>query len=89
MPFDGETYSRQLDFDRLKGQLDRVREAMRRWPRWWTIAELRQVAGGSEAGISARIRDLRKEKFGGHRIERKRNDAGLWWYRMVPDGRLF
>ena len=52
-------------------------------------AEHDVVAGGSEAGISARLRDLRKEKFGGYSIERKRSDEGLWWYRMERKGELF
>jgi len=40
-------------------------------------------AGGSEASVSARLRDLRKAKFGAHTIERQRVSAGLFRYRMV------
>jgi len=83
MPFDGETYSRELDGERLLTQLDRVREAMLRWPRWWTLSELQGVAGGSQAGISARVRDLRKKKFGKFRGGHRRREGGLWEYRIV------
>ena len=38
----------------------------------------------SEASASARIRDLRKEKFGAFTIEAQRaNEAGLWVYRLI------
>ena len=83
MPFDGETYRRDLDMGRLKTQLDRVYTCLRRDPRWWTLSELQAVCGGSEAGVSARVRDLRKDKFGGNEVERQRGDGGLWRYRMV------
>lgn len=83
MPFDGDTYKRELDCARLTGQLNRVREALSRWERWWTLSELQAVAGGSEAGISARVRDLRKPKFGNFIIEHKRCEDGLWRYMMI------
>jgi hypothetical protein len=37
----------------------------------------------SECGASARIRDQRKERFGGHKIV-KRPAGGAFEYRMVP-----
>jgi hypothetical protein len=38
----------------------------------------------TETGISARLRDLRKPKFGGYTVEiRRRSDGGLWEYRLV------
>jgi len=54
---------------------------------WYTLPGLRagcSVYGvpASEAGISARIRDLRKPKYGGHTIERRKNGS-LWEYRLV------
>jgi hypothetical protein len=55
---------------------------------WRTLEEIRSRVGGSEAAISARLRDLRKDKFGGHIVEsRRRGDGsrGLWEYRLVLD----
>lgn len=79
--FDGRTFSPAEDGERLTTQLERVRERMADG-RWWTIAELTAAVGGSEAGVSARIRDLKKARFGAFNIERERVEGGLWRYRM-------
>ncbi len=81
--FDGITYDPDLDHDRLKTLLGRVRELMSDGT-WRTLADIRQACGGSEAGVSARLRDLRKERFGKHRVERRRKTEGLWEYRVEP-----
>jgi len=48
--------------------------------------EIRErIGGGSEAGISARLRDFRKIKFGGHKVYRRRRgeaSKGLHEYRL-------
>lgn len=80
--FDGFTYSPKHDGERLGKQLLAVR-ALLSTGRWFTLAELAEQAGGSEAGCSARIRDLRKNRFGGHVIERRRRTQGTWEYRLV------
>lgn len=80
--FDGPDVQ-PADVVRLAGQLAKVRDAMSD-NAWWTIEQLQQKCGGSAAGISARIRDLRKLRFGGHDIERERvaGHDGLFRYRM-------
>jgi len=80
--FDGVTYEESLDRERLEGQLERVRKIMGD-RRWHTIPELAKRVGGSEAGVSARLRDLRKPKFGGHQVERERVAGGLFRYRVT------
>lgn len=83
--FGGDTFSAKLDGERLTGQFARVRALMADG-RWRTLAEIAEAAGGSEAGVSARLRDLRKERFGGHTVERRRRgepSAGLWEYRLL------
>lgn len=83
--FDGDTFTPELDEARLGRQLAGVLHALRRGG-WWTLAELAAVAGGSEAGCSARLRDLRKRRFGAHTVERRRRGkerAGLWEYRLT------
>jgi len=81
--FDGETYSRRLDHKRLTSQLDRVAHALKSGE-WRTLDYLVACAGGNTASISARIRDLRKTKFGAHTIERRRTlIPGAFEYRMV------
>jgi hypothetical protein len=83
--FDGATFDPARDGPRLAGQLARVYAAVK-GGRWWTLADLAAAAGGSEAGVSARLRDLRKPKFGGHRVERRRVGGGLWEYRVAGEG---
>lgn len=80
--FDGITYDPTLDEVRLSGQLERVR-ALLLGGAWYSLAHIAAVAGCSEAGASARVRDLRKTKWGGYTIERKRVDRGLHHYRLL------
>lgn len=81
LPFDGETYDHERDHDRLNAQLTRVYMVLRD-QRWHTLSELAQLTGDPTPSVSARLRDLRKEKFGGHIIHRQYVDRGLWQYRL-------
>ena len=86
-PFDGDTYDRGQDRDRLLTQLSRVRNTLlRNAGKWFMLEELSKIADASEASISARLRDLRKRKFGSYTIERRRvpGGNGLHEYRMPP-----
>jgi len=83
--FDGDSYEPEHDHARLVGQLERVATLMRDG-QWRTLAEIQHVAGGSEAGVSARLRDLRKRKCGSHVVERRRRGDpadGLFEYRVI------
>ncbi len=78
--FGGETYEPGLDYVRLTGQLGDVWEVLRDGGRY-TLAELAELSGHPEASCSARLRDFRKERFGGRDIRRERVGAsGLWTY---------
>lgn len=86
--FDGKTFDPAADTARLATTLVRVQGLMAdgRWRTLSEIAEALSMPPESVPGISARLRDLRKEKFGGHTIHRRaRGDkaAGLNEYRMV------
>ena len=50
------------DTERLCSQQLRVRALMTPG-RWWTLCDLAHAVGASEAGVSARIRDLRKHPY--------------------------
>jgi DNA-binding Lrp family transcriptional regulator len=53
---------------------------------WRTLAEIAEATGAPEASVSARLRDLRKRKFGGHVVARRpRGDRalGLFEYQLV------
>jgi hypothetical protein len=85
--FGGDTFDADRDFARLKTQLGRVFKLMSDG-RWRTLAEIQKECGGSEAACSARLRDLRKPKFGGHIVEHRCVKEGLWTYRLrtEPNG---
>jgi hypothetical protein len=53
---------------------------------WWDLEGLARAAGGTESGVSARVRDLRKGKWGGRLVERRKRDDGRYEYRLVPTG---
>lgn len=80
--FDGSTYSPEYDRERLSGQLERVRAYMLAHD-WVTLAELHTRVGGSEASVSARLRDLRKPRFGAYTVQRKRLEGGLFAYKVT------
>ena len=85
MPFDGLTFIGGWDSERLTGQWKAVYDVMQSG-KWYTLGEIRErIGGGSEAGISARLRDFRKIKFGGHKVYRRRRgeaSKGLHEYRL-------
>ena len=85
--FDGPDLTAS-DAVRLSGQLERVRNQMADG-RWYTLSCLSVLVNGSEAGISARLRDMRKPRFGSHTIERERvaPGSGLYRYRLVKESR--
>lgn len=82
--FDGETYEAKRDGERLTAQLDRVRHAMQKGA-WVTLTYLARTCGCSEASASARLRDLRKKRFGAHTIERRYQGQGVFAYRLKQE----
>lgn len=83
--FGGSTFVPSLDCKRLTGQLEKVRSLMAD-EQWRTLSEIVLVVGGSEAGVSARLRDLKKEQFGSFRVQKRNTGNGLWQYRVLPPG---
>lgn len=82
MRFDGSSLQVE-DEARLTSQFDRVLALMRDGrPR--TLHQIHCAVGGSEAAISARLRDLRKARFGGYRVVRERQRNGLHTYQVLP-----
>lgn len=83
--FDGKTFDSAQDGARLGRQLLDVLDVMRDG-RWHTLREVADAVGAPEGSVSARLRDLRKARFGGHDVVKRRVDGGLWEYRMVGGG---
>ena len=84
--FDGDADGEHATKDtRLKKQLERVFEVMA-GGRWLTLSTISWRAGATEASASARIRDLRKPRFGGFDIVMRPTDLdGINEYRLIPD----
>jgi hypothetical protein len=85
---DGRTYVHERDGRRLAAQHHRVLAALRNGE-WWTLRQLHDRTGDPEASISARLRDLRKPRFGSHNIEREYVQRGLFRYRLKDQAELF
>lgn len=88
--FSGSTYDHEKDAKRLNTQLGCIADLMGDHE-WWTLEQLQRSLvqsfdiWASEASVSARIRDLKKPRFGGHIIERRRVEGGngLHEYRLL------
>lgn len=92
--FDGATFDQAKDGQRLTTQYERVLSVMQDGE-WHTLQEIvikisyPPYDQASEAGVSARLRDMRKPRFGGHVIHRRRKaDGGLFEYRMLRNAAL-
>ena len=77
--YDGSDYVADRDDDRLTGQLKRIWRCMRDGtPR--SLHEIATITGDPEASISAQLRHLRKERFGGHEVTKEYQGGGLYLY---------
>lgn len=86
MQFDGETFDQDKDGARLTGQMLRVFEVMRDGVYRSPDELMALIPDRSSASITARLRDLRKDKFGGHTVNlRRRGDGrrGVHDYQLV------
>lgn len=79
--FDGPDLE-PADTTRLSRQLDRV-EAYMLQAGWQTLREIEAVTGYPQASISARLRDLKKLRFGGYCVQRRRRSQGTWEYAVT------
>lgn len=79
--FDGDVYQHAIDFSRLKGQILRVYQLMRDG-RWRTLDEIARATGDPVASVSAQLRHLRRDKFGGHVVNRRSRAGALFEYQL-------
>jgi hypothetical protein len=78
----GPAYTESLDGSRLNKQLHAIYRYMSDGG-WHTLAEI-SALGYPEASVSAQLRHLRKPKFGGHTIIKRRHASGngQWEYQL-------
>lgn len=81
---DGQTFDRARDLERLDSAMGRIFRLVRD-REWHTLSELAAIGECSEACASARVRDLRKKKFGGYFVDRAHCGNGLWKYRWTGE----
>ena len=83
--FDGATVL-GIDTRRLAGQLAKVYGLMKDG-RFRTLSQIASVAGCLETSASARLRDLRKARFGNHSVvsHRVEGTTALYEYRLVAN----
>lgn len=84
-----ETFIEERDGARIGKQREVVLDLMRDG-KWRTLAEIAAATGAPEASASARLRDLRKERYGSYTVDRSYVSHGLWRYRLYspPKGQL-
>jgi len=83
--FGGSIYEEKHDKSRLLIQLARVKDVMLDG-QWRTLDELSAAVSAPPASVSARLRDLRKKKFGSYTVLRRSRGprkSGLFEYRVV------
>ena len=86
----GPAYDPAIDGPRIDKQHERIREYMRR-VEWKTLREIESVTGDPQSSISAQLRHLRKLRFGGWILEKRRRTEGMgtWEYRLYrPPGQM-
>lgn len=82
--FNGPDYVPAIDNARLGAQLLRI-FALMRDGHWRTLAAIETATNDPQASISAQLRHLRKDRFGKHVVERKREPSGLTFYRLIEN----
>lgn len=69
--FDGDDYDHEKDYIRLKGQMMRIYNFMKDG-HWDSLKEIARHTGDPETSVSAQLRNFRKERFGGHTMNKER-----------------
>ena len=85
--FDGDDYDDRRDRARLVGQIKRVFDCVKDG-QWRTVQQIAEATGDPETSVSAQLRNLRKDRFGGHNVEKRHEGNGLYLYRITPKAGL-
>ncbi len=80
--FDGSDYKHKRDSVRLSGQLLRIWDVMKDG-QWRTLDQISELTRTPHSSASAQLRNLRKERFGSHIIEKEYMDDGLFKYKLI------
>lgn len=86
MNFDGATYDHARDSERLGDQMLAV-YALMKDGEYRTLGQIAASTYSPESSVSARLRDLRKPRFGGHTVNRRYVGNGLYQYQLLVEAR--
>lgn len=80
----GPAYDEAKDGKRIMTQMEAIKRFMLGCG-WLTLKEIENALGYPQASISANLRHLRKEQFGGYDVQKRRRkpDGGLWEYKVT------
>lgn len=87
--FNGSDYSPKHDNVRLTKQIKRVFDLMKDG-KFRTLGEIESITGDPQASLSAQLRNLRKDRFGAHTVNKQiRGDRkyGLYEYKLIVNGK--
>jgi hypothetical protein len=85
--FDGDDYTPPRDDPRLTRQYWRIFYLMRDGA-WRSLPAIEAATGDPPASISAQLRHMRKDRFGGHTVNRRYMGEGLYEYQLVLSERF-
>lgn len=80
--FDGADYVHELDGKRLAKNHLKLKNLMQD-QRFRTLSEISAITNIPEASVSAGLRDFRKERFGGHIVNKNYLENGLYSYQLI------
>jgi len=86
----GPAYDPTIDRKRVGHQMEWVLTVMLRATTWLSLGEIEYITHYPQASISAQLRHLRKKKFGGYVVEKRRRPklngtmGGTWEYNVRP-----
>lgn len=81
LQFDGSDYNHKRDFKRLNNQLSDIFNLMSDG-KWRSLRDIELLLKWPQASISAQLRNLRKERFGAHKINKRYISEGLYQYQL-------
>lgn len=84
----GPAYDRNIDEPAIEDQRNNIKLLMINYSEsWFTLSEIAAILHYPEASISAQLRHLRKDKFGGYDVQKRRRTGGgyrVWEYHLDP-----
>lgn len=88
--FNGYTYVKEFDQERLTGQMKSIFELMKDG-KFRTLDEIHKVTNAPHASISAQLRHLRKPRFGSNILNKQIRgirENGLYEYQLILNEKL-